>query len=333
MKKALAILLATVLLAGCAVTKNPVCTADRTDEPAAVEEAPAAATDGAPGGTDGYYGMLYVGEGGDSETNVDASAAESDVNAVLVQGGSLIMRDASVEKSGDATGTAATGGGNAAAAAVAGGQLALAGCTVVSDGYGAHGLFAAGANTYLTTENTAVTVRGGTSAAAFATEAGIIQITGGSLTVEDASGTSPALLLGGGGVVELSGVQVSCGAGMAAEVVGIATSVTLAQQTLSGDISMGEDAECALTIGDGSEFSGTFLYQGAADVSVTLSESGVWRLTADTDVDVFIDADMTFANVVSNGFSITYDAEDERNAWLNHGAYELPGGGFIVPII
>ena len=330
--------LSALLLCGCAGAGENAFSASAPQpagaSAAATEDKAAVAPfDGAPGGEGGYYGMLYVGEGQEAETNIGAVSEESDTNAVLVQGGGLVLNGAEIRKTGDATGTAASGGGNAALAAVAGGQLTLQGGAVETNGFGAHALFATGANTYLLAENATVVVSGGTSAAAFATEAGEICVRGGSLTVLDTSGTSPAILLGGGGAVTLEGTLVICGAGGAAEVMEGKPFLTLASQTLTGDILLGEDTGVDLSLTEGSRYEGAFTGDGMADITVRLSADSAWTLTADTEINVLIDADETLQNIQSNGFSLTYNAESAENAWLHRGAFELPGGGFLTPSI
>ena len=69
MRKVLCILLAALLLGGCGAAKERDHGAA-----AAPAETPAVKADNEPGGENGYYGTLYVGEGKESETNTAAFA-------------------------------------------------------------------------------------------------------------------------------------------------------------------------------------------------------------------------------------------------------------------
>ena len=52
-----------------------------------------------------------------------------------------------------------------------------------------------------------------------------------------------------------------------------------------------------------------------------------------TYVAGFVNADLTHANIQSNGFNLYYDSSVAENAYLEGQSFVLPGGGFLAPII
>lgn len=64
-------------------------------------------------------------------------------------------------------------------------------------------------------------------------------------------------------------------------------------------------------------------------LGVYLDKTSAWILTADVALQNFTGS---LDNVVSNGFSITYNASAEANAWLGGATKDLTGGGKISPM-
>ena len=325
------ILAGMLLLCGCA--SRPGSVADAASLPDEAKGKSEGDAQGAPGGANGYYGMLFAGQGQRISFDGEETAAEGDANVALVSEGTMLLSGASLTKSGDATGTVASGGGNAAVAVLAGGQLTMENqCAVTTDGYGAHGLFASGANTYAESRDTSFLTTGTTSAGVYLREAGIASLTGGSVTTNAQDGTSPAFLLGGGGELMLNGVSVNS-AGALAEVTDGKPEILASNQILSGNITLAEGAGIRLSLAEESAWTGTVEASMPEGISVSLDKSSLWTLTADTTVDAFTDGDETLSNIHSNGFTLYYNASNEENAWLSGQAKELPEGGFLTPMI
>lgn len=99
------------------------------------------------------------------------------------------------------------------------------------------------------------------------------------------------------------------------------------------DIRVEEGASLTLILEGGASFTGAIHSGSIQDVSVTMDANSAWILTADTGVGALVNADPTFANLNSQGFSLTYDSENGQNAYLAGAAKQLPGGGFLTPLI
>ncbi|MEG1525534.1 MAG: hypothetical protein RRZ24_05235 [Clostridia bacterium] len=109
--------------------------------------------------------------------------------------------------------------------------------------------------------------------------------------------------------------------------------IHVAGQALECDISIAEGASVRLMLTNGAAFTGTFLTDYPQSAFVTLDECSTWALSADTAVSGITNGNAAFANIVSNGYSITYDSSIEENSYLNSNSLQLPGGGFLTPII
>lgn len=103
-------------------------------------------------------------------------------------------------------------------------------------------------------------------------------------------------------------------------------------QSLTGDVTADEISTVQLNL-VGSALTGTVNgEQTAKSITVNLDGDSTWELTGDSYVTVLTDADTSCANIVSNGYTVYYDASNEGNAWLNGETLELEGGGSVAPI-
>ena len=88
-----------------------------------------------------------------------------------------------------------------------------------------------------------------------------------------------------------------------------------------------------LKLVNGASFTGELGSELPAKVSVSLDATSTLSLTADSYITALVNADTTHQNIQSNGFSLYYDSNAPENAYLNSQSYQLPGGGFLSPII
>ena len=326
-KRAFAILLALllVLFFGC-IKREPDAAAatPKRSEPVTLGQS----------GSDGeavYVGAHVVDAEASEENGGNFASADPDLNAVLVKsGGSLVLGNASIDKSGDAT-AIFFGGQNAAVAVLANSSATLNDCIVTTNGLGGVGLYAGGASSLLTVGGCFLVTSGASSAGLHAADGGSIALTGGNIATEGTN--SPCLLLSGGGAISLDGVALSASSGMLLIATDGACELLAANQTLSGAMAFTGDATLFITLQSGSAFAGAFPDGPPARASVALDASSTWSLTADSYVTVLSNADAAHQNILSNGFSIYYDSNAPENAALNGQSFLLPGGGFLAPII
>lgn len=109
--------------------------------------------------------------------------------------------------------------------------------------------------------------------------------------------------------------------------------VRIAGQAFKCEIIVADEASVHLILSEGAAFTGTFRASTASAASITLDETSTWALSDDTAVGALIDADSTFQNIDSKGFSLSYDSEHEANAPLAARSFKLIGGGYLMPII
>lgn len=107
--------------------------------------------------------------------------------------------------------------------------------------------------------------------------------------------------------------------------------LSMNEETVSGDMLCDAISTLAVTLNATSWTGALDTANAAQSSSLTLSADSTWTLTADSHVDVLTDADTTFANIQSAGFTVYYDAANELNAALNGQTYTLPGGGTLAP--
>lgn len=113
----------------------------------------------------------------------------------------------------------------------------------------------------------------------------------------------------------------------------VSIKLTCSHQFLGGDIVGDDISDIHLTLLRSSTFTGAISPDNSAGFfQISLTEDSVWQVSADSYVDVLLNADETLSNIISQGFTIYYDASQADNEWLKAQAYELSGGGALVPI-
>ena len=227
-----------------------------------------------------------------------------DENALLLQSGDIrTISSATIDKTGDSADSLSSGG-NAAVAVLSQSQLTLNDCSVSTRALGAPGLFVSGA--------------------------GSVFYTGGTLATEGAD--SPCVLFSGGSI-SLTQATVTVQNSVAVRVLSGENELALNATTLEGETDIAEEAFLTLRLTNGASFTGSFGTVLPARASIYLDETSRLTLTQESYVSVFSNADITHQNIQSNGFSLYYDSNAPENEYLGAQAYQLPGGGFLMPII
>ena len=277
-----------------------------------------------------HTGIYSVDNTTEEVTSGSYASSASYENAVLVQNaGQLKMASADINKTGDAKNDFSDGI-NAAVAVLSKGQLTLSDSNITTNALGAFGCYAAGAGSSLTMNGSYVYTSGTASPALAVGDGGTVNMTGGILSTEGKD--SPCLVLGGGSVT-LSGVTLKNATNQFLRVFSGENTLTLDATAISASPVLGADALLQLKLVNGASFTGEFGSELPAKVSVSLDASSKLSLAAETYVTALVDADTTFQNIQSNGFSLYYDSNAPENAALNSQSYQLPGGGFLSPII
>lgn len=109
--------------------------------------------------------------------------------------------------------------------------------------------------------------------------------------------------------------------------------ITVDQAAFDRAIAVEDGASLRLVLQNGATFSGALTWFDLRNVYVSLDMTSVWSLAGDTAVGSIVNQDTSFSNVHSNGFALDYDSESAHNAYLAGAAKQLPGGGFLTPII
>lgn len=103
-------------------------------------------------------------------------------------------------------------------------------------------------------------------------------------------------------------------------------------QKLSGDIVCDSLSAVSVVLTKKSDWTGTLnADRQGKRTGITLDADSSWILTGDSCVDVLEDKDESLGNIISNGYTIYYDASEEANAWLNGKTINLSDGGKIMP--
>lgn len=103
-------------------------------------------------------------------------------------------------------------------------------------------------------------------------------------------------------------------------------------QVLQGDISCDASSSASLYLTQKSIFTGAINKQNTASAStVSLDATSSWEMTADSYLTQFINEDCEMGNIRSNGYTLYYDHNNEKNKWLKGETYRLPGGGKLTP--
>ncbi|MEZ4627339.1 MAG: hypothetical protein R2912_04385 [Eubacteriales bacterium] len=327
-KRILPIMMVLLLLLAAGCGKSPVKEAAEevaAQEPVVIGTVPQ--TDAASVDHSSLYAVDGTTEASDNESYASDTA---NVNAILVERmGILTMTSADINKSGDATGDYTTGN-NAAVAVISKGQLTLNQSNITTNGLGAAGLAVSGEGTQLATTDTSVYNSGTSSPAILVREDASAVITGGMLSTEGAD--SPSILLFGGRLT-LNGVALSSKSGDMLRIDAGTNFLTLDNSTVSSMSTFAEEASLELRLSNGASFTGALGGTLPARASVYLDASSKLILTAETYLSALVNADLTHANIESNGFNLYYDSEAAENAYLESQSFMLPGGGFLAQII
>ena len=155
-------------------------------------------------------------------------------------------------------------------------------------------------------------------------------MTGGILSTE---GMDSAGLMLSGGSVTFSGVTLKASNSDLLRVFSGENSLTLDATAMTSSPILDEGSLLQLKLVNGASFTGELGSELPAKVSVSLDATSTLSLTADSYITALVNADTTHQNIQSNGFSLYYDSNAPENAYLNSQSYQLPGGGFLSPII
>lgn len=166
-------------------------------------------------------------------------------------------------------------------------------------------------------------------------EPAVVEITGGQSSDPGAAPTlPPGANTGSVDIVPLdSGASVDESDPDQIVISGGAVEITVNQSTLDRSIRVEEGASLRLLLENGAVFSGAIASADLQSVYVSLDTASVWQLAADTAVGGIVNQDSSFSNIHSEGFALEYDSESAHNAYLAGAAKQLPGGGFLTPVI
>ena len=274
---------------------------------------------------------LFTVDGETQESSGETYASDTaNGNVVLVQrAGVLTMTSTDISKTGDSAGDFSAGQ-NAAVGVLSKGQMTLNGSNITTNAIGALGIFVAGEGTQLALNDTSVYTSGESSPAIIVREDASAMVKSGMLSTEGPD--SPCILLLGGRLT-LSGVTLSSTSGDILRVSSGDNFLTLDNTVVSAMPGIGDEATLVLRLSNNASLTGALGGTLPARSSVYLDATSKLTLTAETYLAVLANADLTHANIQSNGFNLYYDSGAEENAYLNSQSFLLPGGGFLAPII
>ena len=106
---------------------------------------------------------------------------------------------------------------------------------------------------------------------------------------------------------------------------------TAHDQDLKGDIVCDAISSIDFVLSANAAYTGAVNTAKEGAVSVTLENSAVWNVTADSWIAGLKDTDVTFSNIHSNGHTVYYDKTNSRNLFLGSKTVTLPDGGKLVP--
>ena len=313
---------------------------------------------GMPGGNNGapesYQAVSTLTENSDNQTYVSTGQSE---NAVLVDGTSVSMVNATVRKTGDSGDENADFyGTNAAVLADNGANLTISNADITTDGSHANGVFSYGAGTSVTITDSAITTTGNNSGGLMTT--GGASLTASNLTVITSGNSSAAIRSdrGGGTVTVTEGSYSASGMGSpaiystaditvsdatltasASEAVVIegGNSVTLNNATVSGNNSKLNGQSTVKTnvliyqsmSGDASEGASEFTMNGG---SMTAETGTMFHVTNVTTTINLSGVDFTYAADSDSFLSLSADAwgtagKNGGNATVNLDAQTVQG--------
>lgn len=109
-------------------------------------------------------------------------------------------------------------------------------------------------------------------------------------------------------------------------------SITVVESSLSGDLVPYNESTISWNLTSYSSWAGSsYSGYGSSYVNVYLDATSNWTLTGDSYVQNFTSADTTLANVISNGYTLYYNADALENEWLESQTISISGGGSVTP--
>ena len=103
-------------------------------------------------------------------------------------------------------------------------------------------------------------------------------------------------------------------------------------QAFTGDVLCDEISTVEINLTQGSSLEGTVDGENTGEsVTVSLDGTSAWTLTGDSYVSILKNDLEDNSNIISNGYTIYYDADNEENAWLGGETISLKDGGVIRP--
>lgn len=292
---------------------------------------------------DGAHAVMATLGGTMTLTNVDMNTTDAHAGAVATDRGSGTI---------DMTGGTVTTSGDGSPGIYSTGAISATNATFTATG--SEAAVIEGANSITLTDSVLTSsvddLRGvmlyqSMSGDAEGTE-GAFTMTGGSLAYTGANGPL-FFVTNATGQIALSGVELTVTSGILAQAGATDTwgtaganggniVLTADAQTLDGDLVADEISTITLTLANGSTLAGAIdSADTAQSAALTLDASSSWSVTADSHLTTLADDaaldGTTITNITGNGHTVTYDAGNTANAWLNGGTYNLTGGGTLQP--
>ena len=241
--------------------------------------------------------------GSAASTNQGYSSTTSDQAAVFVgSSGDLTLINPTIVKSGSATST--TPGANAALQAESAGHVLITGGNVATDSAGATALYATGQGSSIEMYRGAISTTG-------ASAYGMLAAAGAKVRVERTT-------------IRTQSDTIARATGASA------VTLLIVGDTLSGALVADASSSITTTVQSAAKLTGTM--QG---VALSLDGTSSWVVTGNSALSTLtLPSGVTgtsIANIVGNGFTVTYVASLPGNAALNGATYTLAGGGQLVP--
>ncbi|MHB1314269.1 MAG: hypothetical protein ACYCX2_02140 [Christensenellales bacterium] len=110
--------------------------------------------------------------------------------------------------------------------------------------------------------------------------------------------------------------------------------LTGVKQTFKGAITCDSISAVALALTESSAYTGAINAEHTAkQASVSLDATSKWNVTGNSYVSAITNALPDCTNILSNGFTVYYDAANTANAWLAGTTIPLSGGGSLTPAV
>lgn len=308
---------------------------------------------------------LHINKTGDSENISEALSYGLNAAVAVLDIGSAVLADALISTNGlGAVGVFCTGDGTTAAlnggmvatasdaspaiAALSGATVTLDGTELLADSIDSPCLLArvgghiqatgvrgsASESLFLALDNATTDLANCTliGSGAHLTGASKLTAEGGALTGK--LGDALFTIEKGAATVLLTGVTLNPPEkGALLRLISGSLSLTGSYQALAGEIRCEEGTELSLSLQNNSSYTGSLSTDARMYIHLSLDATSRWFVTGDSYIEALTNADETFQNIESNGFTIYYNSENTANAWLQSKPYALPGGGYLSPMI